>query len=127
MTSAAELVLIGSPQRLCELIGPCITLAKVQGQFALVDFLLAAFPRLNAGVCIVSIVLLSLTVITGEHNECFHFVSLPSKILLLLQKLFIPAAAGMCEGINLQLGASFGRHKLNKLKPLHLLHQSSVM
>lgn len=37
-------MLIGSPQRLCELIGLCRMLEKVQGQFALVDFLLAAFP-----------------------------------------------------------------------------------
>lgn len=44
--NVAKHVLIGSPQRLClELIGPYHMLAKVQGQFALVDFLLAAFPR----------------------------------------------------------------------------------
>lgn len=50
--SAAGLLLIGSPQRPCELIGP-------------VDFLLAAFPRPDAGVCSVSFVLLSLC----HHRE----------------------------------------------------------
>lgn len=86
VTFAVELVLIGSPQRLCELIGPCRTLAKVQGQFVLINFLLAAFPRLNAGACIVSIVLLSLTVIALERVQYFHFVSLASKAAFFFMK-----------------------------------------
>lgn len=132
-----------------ESIGPCRTLAKVQGQFALMNFLLAAFPRLNAGARIVSIVsrsVPSLCFFMASRAEFFfcsfsylrrgarfggdkHCVPRLSSALILKSGLVFPLAIGWTRARQIQKkthrwskGETFTRLGRKKQLPLKANH-----